>query len=434
MNNNHCRFYCLIFFLCFVGINYADETNPNSDDFLNYFDFIGYTRIGTGMSSSGDTQARFQAPGAPAAYRLGNESNIGLEAGLRFTYPLDRSTGKKIEALYFVSDYQSFGDEKEFYRDPQVLQAYVNLEKVLRSDLNVWFGRMYYERKDIHLNDYFWLDNGLNAKFGAGIELATKMGELKLAAFHMEDDDDSLVSHIKSYAVDARLLDIELTKDHKLNLFAEYVSRDGGDPLTIDGSTIISKDKDGFGLGLWVDSQLTEEITNTAVLLYRQGAAFRQYGTANPIREDQGYDLDDAHYWEINNSLVYDSDAYSVGWGTVIRAEEHGNGSNSKLHWLSTGIRPIVYLTDHVNIAIEAGVDYVDNEALDVNGQLTKVTAALQLSKSRGYYSRPVLRLFATQAYWSEDFEGLVGNSPDDAPYAEDRNGFSVGIQFEHWW
>ena len=36
-------------------------------------EFHGYFRGGLGMSEHGETQAKFQAPGARAKYRLGNE-------------------------------------------------------------------------------------------------------------------------------------------------------------------------------------------------------------------------------------------------------------------------------------------------------------------------------------------------------------------------
>lgn len=413
----------------------ADDLEPTSAKFLSYFDFIGYTRIGTGESSGGGTQARFQAPGATAGYRLGNEADIGFEAGIKFSYPLDETQTKRIEALYFLVDYQAFGNENLFYRDPDVVQASVRFEKVLHPKLDVWFGRTYYDRKAIHMNDHFWLNTGHGAHFGAGIELDTSVGELKIAAFQLKDDDNSLKKDIHSSAYDFRLLDIELNRQHKLNLFAEYVHRDGGDPLTVNGSSIKTDSKDGFGFAAWVDSQFSENITNTAALIYRQGAAFRQSSfNPNPVREDQGFDLDDAHYWELNNNFVYDSDVYSIGWATVIRSEDRGVQNNSDIHWYSTGVRPIVYLTDNFNIAFEAGIDYVDNDVLDVSGQVSKFTAALQYSKSRGYHSRPVVRLFATKAYWSDDFEGLVGAGPDDAPFADDTEGLTFGIQFEHWW
>ena len=433
---NACFYGVLFIFLWLASASStAEDLEPASAKFLSYFDIIGYTRIGTGQSSGGSTQARFQAPGATAGYRLGNEADIGFEAGVKFSYPLNESQTKRIEALYFVTDYQAFGNENIFYRDPNVAQAYIKFVEVFRPGLDVWFGRTFYDRKDIHMNDHFWLNTAQGANVGAGIELETSLGELKVAAFQLKDEDNSLQKDIHSQSYEVRLLDIELSQQHKLNLFAEYVHREGGDPLTVNGSPIKTDSKDGFGVAAWVDSKFSENITNTAAFIYRQGAAFRQSSfNPNPGREDQGFDLDDAYYWELNTNFVYDSDAYSLGWTAVIRSEDYGVKNNSDIHWYSTGVRPIVYLTDNFNVAFEAGIDYVDNYVLDVSGQVSKFTAALQYSKSRGYYSRPVVRLFATQAYWSDDFEGLVGAGPDDAPFADDTDGLTFGIQFEHWW
>ena len=85
-------------------------------------------------------------------------------------------------------------------------------------------------------------------------------------------------------------------------------------------------------------------------------------------------------------------------------------------------------------MAFEVGLDYVDNEIIDAEGNLLKSTLALQLAKSRGYYSRPVLRLFGTYATWSDAFRGLIGNSPGDAPYGDDTSGWTIGTQIEAWW
>lgn len=413
----------------------ADDLEPKSTNFLSYFDFTGYARIGTGKSSGGGTQARFKSPGATAGYRLGNEADIAVDAGIKFSYPLNDLETRRIEAVYSLLYYQAFGNENDLISDPTVKRAYIHFEKVFRPDLNVWFGRTYYDYEGIYMNEYFWLNTAFGADVGAGIELETSIGELKIAAFKLKDDDDILLRDIDSRSYDFRLIDIELNEQHKLNLFAEYVEREGGDPLVVDGVSIKTDTENGFGLGAWIDGTYSDGITNTLAFLYRQGAAFRQgIFDPNPVREDQGYDLDDAYYWEVNNDFVYDSDAYSIGWATVIRSEDRGVSNNSDTQWYSTGVRPILYFTDHFNLALEASVDYVDNGVLDVSGQVSKYTAALQYSKSRGYKSRPVARLFVTKAYWSDDFEGLVGDVPDDAPFGNDTEGVTFGIQFEHWW
>lgn len=437
MNRLNACLYTVFFILLSLSskISAVEDLDPKSDQFLSYFDPYGSIRLSTGQSSGGETQARFQAPGATAAYRLGNEPDTNMELGSHFSYPLDGEKTKIIKASYLAAAYSQYGNENTFFDDAETVEAYLTLKKILNPNLDVWLGRRYYDRKDIYINDHFWLNTAQGADVGAGLAVDLPFGLFKAAVFKYKDDDNVLVSDIDSKGYDLRLLNIELNADHKLNLFAEYVKRDGGDPLTINGSTVRTRTEDGFGASAWVDSQLSDNIANTTALVYRQGAAYRQSSfNAKPVREDQGFDLDDAYYWEINNNFVYDSDIYSLGWATVVRSEDRGVQNNSNIKWYSTGVRPIIYLTDHFNLAIEAGIDYVDNDVLHVSGQVSKFTIALQYSKSRGYYSRPAVRLYATYAYWSNDLKGLVGDSPGDAPFADETDGLTIGIQLEHWW
>ena len=81
------------------------------------------------------------------------------------------------------------------------------------------------------------------------------------------------------------------------------------------------------------------------------------------------------------------------------------------------------------SLAVEAGFDYTDNDR-GVSGTLGKFTIAPQISPQAKQLSRSVLRAFLTYAWWADDFEGSVGGSD----YADDLDGFSVGLQMETWW
>jgi maltoporin len=353
-----------LFFLLLFS-NHCFAENNTVSDFLSYFELFGYTRLGVGTSSESGTQARFQAPGSAASYRLGNEADYGLELGVRFSLPMNGQENKRLEATYQVSDYKEFGDLNQFYSNHTVSQSYINLTEIIYPKLNVWFGRRWYDRMDIHLNDHYWLNTGEGADFGGGIEKETSLGLLKFAAFSIKDENTGNSSVINSNSFEVRLLDIPLNKQHQLNLFSEYITRDGGDLLNVNNTVITTSTENGFGLGAWINSNNDFGITNTIAFIYREGAAFRQGDfNTSPAREDQGFDLNNAVYWEINNNFVFDSIPYSLAWATVIRHEDHGLASPSDIHWYSTGIRPILYLTDHINLALELGVDYVDNEVL----------------------------------------------------------------------
>lgn len=156
------------------------------------------------------------------------------------------------------------------------------------------------------------------------------------------------------------------------------------------------------------------------------------------VSEDQGYDLDAASAWEVNNSLLVEpSDKLSMQWGAVARVLDFGRKgrAGNMLRWYSTGVRPIYYFTDRVNLATEFGVDYVDDDYRDLKGSVRKYTVALQLTNGRSYHKRPVVRLFFTKATWSEEFKGLVGGTaPGDAPYGGATEGWTAGVQLKASW
>ena len=68
-------------------------------------------------------------------------------------------------------------------------------------------------------------------------------------------------------------------------------------------------------------------------------------------------------------------------------------------------------------------------------GLLWKNTVALQWTTGRGYFNRPVVRLFGTYASWDDDLQGSVGDAPGpDRGFLDDTEGFTFGVQFETWW
>ncbi len=413
---------------------------PTGVEAPHRLEFHGYIRTGLGVSQGGATQADFQAPGAPARYRLGNEANTNLELALDYRYqPPDTATaGQSISALFMLDGFAPFGESGQLGVD-HVAQAYLTFDGFLASGARAWVGRRYYDRKSIHLNNYYWLNPGQNSQAGGGVE-GLRMGpaELKVALFRVEDAgvkplDPALLGDgtLNSTIADLRYANLPLGVEGKLTFWGQGVQRAGQSAL---GFPV----RNGVALGAWYDRAKVLGGVNTLAVAYRQGAAIPQgCFNPNPIREDQGYDLERATSWEVNNNLLIEpAPDFSMQWGTVVRSVDFGRpgAGGDTLRWYSTGVRPIYYLTDHLNLALEYGVDYVDDEVQDLTGTLHKVTTALQLAKARGYYALPVLRLFATWATWSDAFKGRVGLSPGDAPYGEDTSGWIIGTQVEAWW
>lgn len=394
--------------------------------------FKGYLRSSLGFSQHGDTQAKFQLPGARAKYRLGNEPDTSLELEFDYTYKLTSPENKNanIQSVFMLAGYANQGDSNNFEFD-DLAQAYFSFNKFFNDDVNVWVGRRYYQRKSIHIMNHFWLNPGQNSHLGIGFEgQPIASGKLDLALFRNEDDFTlSNTSYlINSTVMDARWHSVPITENTQLTTWAQLANRSAVSSLSYAS-------KSGYSFGGWLDYGL-KDLKNTTFVMYQSGAAITQSGT-NPrtVREDQGWNLDKANVFEINNMLTYESlPNYSLQWSLLFRQDDRGTDGNSLIKWYSTGIRPVFYFTKHLNLALEAGIDYVDDEVNNRSGKLNKITVALQISAARGFKSRPVLRFFATVAEWDDDFKGFVGNIPGDAPYGNDTSGWTIGAQVESWW
>ncbi len=266
---------------------------------------------------------------------------------------------------------------------------------------------------DIHMNDYFWLNSGDSADGGFGVEgMPVAGGQLSFASFRFKD----VANSNSGTNFDLRLEGIKVSDKSNMNfwLYAAMKHKNMND-----------ESDTGFGVGGWLTTEDVMGGSNTITVLYRDGAA-----TNGTVVLDDTANFDELNRFEINNNLVIEPNQnYSLQWGTVYRVEERA-ANNGKVTWMSTGIRPIVYLTDHLNVAFELGYDNLHNEVTGQDGSLTKATIALQLAKSRGYYSRPVLRAFVTAAEWDDDFQGEVGG----VTYAGDTSGWAAGVQLESWW
>lgn len=396
------------------------------------FEFHGYFRGGLGLSDGGDTQTHFQAPGARAAYRLGNEPDTNLELQLNYNYELNSSENKEahVKGIFMLDGYKAHGDSNNFSVD-HLAQGYLSFNQFFTSDVKMWLGRRYYDRKDIHILDHTWLNPGQGSQSGFGVEdLNAGSGKLNIAMFRYEDTFDITTTSylINSTTVDLRWHDLTVGSLTALTLWAGLTNRDELASLNYNSES-------GYGLGGWLDYK-SPAITNTTAFIYQTGPAITQGDyNAKPVREDLGWDLDNASVLEVSNTLTYKSlPDYSVQWTLLFRQEDHGQAGNSEIDWLSTGARPVIYFSQHINLAFEAGVDFVDDKINNRSGTLSKLTTALQLSADRGFYSRPVMRFFVTYANWSDEFKGLIGNVPGDAPYTEETQGWSIGAQAEVWW
>ena len=419
--------HLLLFFLMLICLPLsANDLSSGQDS----FEFHGYFRGGLGFSETGTTQARFQAPGARAAFRLGNEPDTNLELQLNYNYVVDKTDNSHVQGVFMLDGYKPHSESGDFSAD-HLAQAYLSFNDFINTTSKLWLGRRYYDRRSIHISDHTWLNPGQNSQNAIGIEaLPIGTGKISISLFRYEDNFEITGSDylINSHNLDLRWYDLKLSQQLDLTLWAALSHR-------FQHTGLGYPDESGYGVGGWIEGTSGKTKHNSALIVQTGPSIPQGDYNARPVREDQGWNLADANVIEISHTRTYQSlPDYSLQWTMLARQEDKGLSGDSKINWLSTGARPVFYLTTRMNIAVEFGVDYVDDKINKREGSLTKLTTALQLSPRRDFYSRPVLRLFVTLADWSDEFKGLIGHSPGDAPYDNETDGWSMGAQVEAWW
>src|SRR5262249_10741878 len=146
----------------------ADQKIENLEQQVGAFEFHGYFRSGYGLNSKGGAQVAFQAPGADAKYRLGNEAEtygefIFVNNWLNPEHNSDKAwmkTEVMIEANTSNSgSYANFagntGNDQFRLREAFVRGGHI-LER--QPDAKFWAGERYYRRQHIEINDFYPLD------------------------------------------------------------------------------------------------------------------------------------------------------------------------------------------------------------------------------------------------------------------------------------
>src|SRR5262249_11633081 len=154
------------------------------------FEFHGYFRSGYGLNGVGGQQVPFQAPGAGAKYRLGNETETHSEAifGNKWLNP-DKDGDKawlKTEVMFEANTtnsatYPNFANAS--YNDQfRLREVFVRGGHIFESqpDTKFWAGERYYRRQHIEINDFYPLDM---SGYGGGLE-GRKNGAGKAGGAH----------------------------------------------------------------------------------------------------------------------------------------------------------------------------------------------------------------------------------------------------------
>jgi maltoporin len=191
------------------------------------FEFHGYLRSGDGLNSQGGQQVAFQAPGAEAKYRLGNEAETygefifvnnwlnpeehPSEAWVKTEVMVEANTTNSTNSASFpqtvVNGQVTSGGNDQF----RLREAFVRGGHFLgdsQPGAIFWAGERYYRRQHVEINDFYPLDL---SGYGAGIE-DLRLGISKLAVAFLAGARPDITTQNGNYAksnIDVRLYDIK---------------------------------------------------------------------------------------------------------------------------------------------------------------------------------------------------------------------------------
>jgi maltoporin len=409
----------------------ADTRIGKIEEQMKTFEFHGYLRSGYGLNSRGGQQVAFQAPGADAKYRLGNEAETYAElifvnnwvnpehdhdkAWIKTQVMIEANTSNSASYANFPGN---MGNDQFRFRE-----AFVQAGNVFESQptAKFWAGERYYRRYQAHINDFYILDM---SGYGGGVEdLDVKVG--KLAVAFLAGARPDLTTENGNYAksnIDVRLYDVK-APGGKLSGWFNFANAKGG---TTPNGTVIPSSR-GYAFGIAHQRLEWKGGYNWFSAGYGTGAA-SNFSTS--IDDPTPFLKDRKKLRIVEHLLLQPNDKFAIQPVFVYQRTQDGNRGEGWGQWISLGARPQYFFTDHLSVAFEAGLDRTSSGNGQYKGWLRKFTIAPQIGAGRRFFSRPVLRLFVTYASWSDGLRGYVGG----IPFHDKTSGFTFGVQTETWW
>jgi len=421
----------------------ADQKIASLEQQVQSFEFHGYFRSGYGLNSAGGQQVAFQAPGADAKYRLGNEAETyGEFIFVNNWLNPEQNTGKawiKTEVMIEAntSNYASYANFPNGIGSDQfrLREAFVRAGHIFESqpDAKFWAGERYYRRQHVEINDFYPLDM---SGYGAGAE-DVNVGIGKLAVAFLAGARPDIVAQNGNYAksnIDVRLYDLKGPAGLWAAWF-DFATAKGG--TAQNGSTLPAGTAfptvNGYAFGLRHQRLEWHGGYHAFSIQYGKGAA-SNFSTS--IEDPTPFLKSSERLLIAEHLLIQPNDRFAVMPIFIFQRKRDGQPGHGFNDWASFGLRPEVFFTKYLSLAFEGGFDHTQglvttqNGTTQFDGWLRKFTIAPQIGAGRKFFSRPVLRVFLTYANWSNGFRGLVGG----VPFEDRTSGLTYGVQTETWW
>jgi len=370
-------------------------------------DFNGYFRAGAGISGNGNADVEFQKKGVG---RLGNENDNYYEFGFSEELKSGEQTWK-VESMIAQGNNGAKGWEDG---DFNVAQFNVQAKGLLASDKEavLWAGKRYYQRKDIHITDFYYLNT---SGTGGGIENLS-VGDQKLSVALVQDGDHATSS---GYILDARLANISFGDNASLEFALAYnfaTEKDGQTEQADDGlmaSAIIHK---GLSNGF------NQTIFQAGTAGYGAQVA-NLWGSGTYYGRGSADNNDAMGFRVLNWGVVNLGDAWEMGHQLAYLAGSDIGASKADISQFSAVARPMYKWNDTMRTIFEAGYNGGEDDK-GADFAYSKLTVAQAWAMGNSFWSRPELRVYGS---YLTDHEGTTFGSKGDSD-------FVVGVQVEAWW
>ncbi len=385
-------------------------------------EFHGYLRSGIGWSDKNGGQTCVTLPGVPGNgnFRLGNEcqtySEVQFDQNLydgkdqvKFDY--------HIMAALVANQNQDFENLSQNGNQIALRQNWVEAKNLpFLNGGSAWIGKRYYQRHDVHINDFFYWDA---SGPGAGIEkFKLGMGDTtaSFAIFRSGGmNQGANPNNNATTRIDARVHDINLGAAGSLELGLQFNNKDTNIANSKNGTAVTAE----WSLPLLggVNKLFATSGTGSA------NAPYFAYPNNQPGNQDGSWGVQDSLQWQVSPEF---SGMAVIG---------HYDFKNN-YKWDFAGVRPVWHLTNYFKIQAEFGTNRVKVNGESGSRQLDKFTIAPTIVAGRGFWTRPELRFYYSYNKWNDAardrWGGVAGGT--GGPWGTGTSGSNYGFQVEAWW
>lgn len=422
-------------------------------------DFNGYFRAGFGMNADGGSQVCYGNGGPPAHVvgRLGDECDTYAE--LSFSQNVvERPTGEKFSIHTLLAfgtqeggtdpglqpsdprgnSWQGVGAQEGPWSGQRMSFREAYAKYAMASGTEIWAGNRYYGRKDVHINDWYYV-NG--SGYGAGVDkIDVGLGQLAIAVRHTKwkdpiPSDEAGANESSSYSSTPQLdlrwngVDVGLGS-LDLILFVGKANLTDEQQAGADANGWAISDTGYAGTVEWATG-FSGGFNKLVAQYATEGYAWSGYGMNNHLGD--GYNIGVAgpfgedkqagrKSWRlIDHGVVKFGRNVDLGYSAFYsQLDNPGSSDQGKRYGVT--LRPRYLWNDTMSTQLEVGYYAANDPWATETSDLNKVTLAQAwspLKEKGGFWARPEIRVFVS-SYGGD--------------MAVDNNKVTYGAQVEAWW